>query len=103
MMIFRRRRASQKRYDKLETAREMLALAHAELVFDTKVGARGKRETWRWGDEWREWIADARVKEAREQARNAMRIPPEMQRQAREAGKERERRRAERAQRRKAE
>ncbi|GAA6048734.1 hypothetical protein JCM3770_003934 [Rhodotorula araucariae] len=102
MMIFRRRRASQKRFDKLVTAREMLALVQAEMVFDARAGAREKQEDGRWGDEWRAWIAEARVKDAKEQARNALRIPPEMQQQAREAGTERERRRKERATRRKA-
>ncbi|GAA5914321.1 hypothetical protein JCM8208_004434 [Rhodotorula glutinis] len=101
MMIHRRRRASQKRYDTLDMARDMVELGRAEDEFERAVGVGmggGERgEGGRWGDEWRAWMVDAREKEAREQARNALVVPPELQRQAREAARERERRRVERA------
>lgn len=70
MMIFRRRRASQKRYDKLDVAREMVALVQEESAFERRVGENVEG---RWGDEWRGWMAEARQREIKEQARNAVR------------------------------
>ena len=66
MMIFNRRRKSQKRYDSLERAREYVEMMQEEEGFE---GRLGKREGG-WGDEWKEWMRDAREKEKREQERN---------------------------------
>ncbi|KPV73078.1 uncharacterized protein RHOBADRAFT_55308 [Rhodotorula graminis WP1] len=107
MTIHRRRRASQNRYDVVERARELVALARDEDEFLRRlvVGVGVRREAGTaagssregWGTEWSRWLGEARAKEAREQARNALVVPPELQHQAREAARERERRRLERA------
>ena len=67
MMIFNRRKKSQKRYDKLSLAREYLEDIKEEDQFENRIlnGRRGE-----WGQEWKEWIRDAREKEKKEQARN---------------------------------
>ncbi|GAA5854955.1 hypothetical protein JCM9279_003586 [Rhodotorula babjevae] len=107
LMIHRRRRASQRRFDLLERARDVVRLAEGEDEFERALGVGvrvrggggggGGGGEGRWGDEWRKWILDARASEAREQARNALVVPPALQHRAREAARERERRRGERA------
>ncbi|GAA5897759.1 hypothetical protein JCM5296_000874 [Sporobolomyces johnsonii] len=91
MMIFNRRRASQRRYDLLEKAKEYVEMARAEERFETDTGARGAAGAAageaRWGGEWEDWIREARKKEWKEQQRNEMRIPPELQLKAREANR----------------
>ncbi|GAA5938491.1 hypothetical protein JCM1841_006042 [Sporobolomyces salmonicolor] len=98
MMIFNRRRASQKRYDLLEKAKEYVEMARAEARFETGLGTGGAAREARWGGEWEGWIREARTKESKEQQRNEMRIPAELQLKAREANRRRERLRASRAQ-----
>jgi len=66
MMIFNRRRKSQKRYDSLERAREYVEMMQEEEGFE---GSLGKRDGG-WGEEWKEWMREARGKEKREQERN---------------------------------
>jgi len=68
MMIFNRRRKSQKRYDELELAREYVGMMGEEERFMGVVGERKGGESW--GEEWREWMREARGKEKREQERN---------------------------------
>jgi len=68
MMIFNRRRKSQKRYDKLELAKEYVGIMGEEERFIGRVRKREGGE--RWGAEWREWMREARGKEKREQDRN---------------------------------
>ncbi|GAA5982709.1 hypothetical protein JCM10908_006756 [Rhodotorula pacifica] len=106
MTIFNRRRTSQRRFDKLEQAKELIKLAQAEERFEFELtrggrgGGKGRavdgavKNSGRLGEEWREWIKDAREREKREAARSKLRISPELQAQAREANRARERRRA---------
>lgn len=68
MMIFNRRRKSQKRYDKLEVAKEYVQEMREEEQFESRLS--GVRRDNKWGQEWTEWIRDAREKEKREQQRN---------------------------------
>ncbi|GAA5825157.1 hypothetical protein JCM5353_002243 [Sporobolomyces roseus] len=84
MMIFNRRRKSQKRYDKLELAKEYVGMMGEEESFLRRVRKREEGE--RWGEEWREWMREARGKEKREQERNNMRIPPKLQARANRIG-----------------
>jgi len=67
-MIFNRRRKSQKRYDKLELAKEYVGMMGEEEIFMRRVRKREEGE--RWGEEWRDWMREARGKEKREQERN---------------------------------
>ncbi|KAG0660778.1 hypothetical protein C6P46_004462 [Rhodotorula mucilaginosa] len=111
MTIFNRRRTSQRRYDKLEQAKQFVQLAQAEERFKQDLLARpgrGRAGTGgggggeargqgRLGDEWRTWIKDAREREKREVARSKLRISPELQEQARKANRARELRRAQAA------
>ncbi|GAA5908487.1 uncharacterized protein JCM6883_005563 [Sporobolomyces salmoneus] len=92
MMIFNRRRKSQKRFDQLVIAREYVEMMREEERFErrTKGGNEGGRK---WGGEWIEWIKDAKEKERREQTRNNMRITEELQARANKLNKEREQRR----------
>ncbi|GAA5908525.1 uncharacterized protein JCM6883_005574 [Sporobolomyces salmoneus] len=92
MMIFNRRRKSQKRFDQLVIARAYVEMMREEERFErrTKGGNEGGRK---WGGEWIEWIKGAKEKERREQTRNNMRIPEELQARANKLNKEREQRR----------
>ena len=80
MTIFNRRRTSQRRYDKLEQAKQFVQLAQAEERLEQDLlpwsgrgrsgtGGEGKGQG-RLGDEWRIWIKDAREREKREVARS---------------------------------
>ncbi|GAA5853804.1 hypothetical protein JCM5353_002353 [Sporobolomyces roseus] len=80
MMIFNRRRKSQKRYDKLELAKEYVGMMGEEESFMGRVRKREEGESW--GEEWREWMREARGKEKREQDRNNMGIPSKLQARA---------------------
>ncbi|GAA5881774.1 hypothetical protein JCM3774_000871 [Rhodotorula dairenensis] len=112
MTIFNRRRTSQRRYDKLELANEWVKYARAEEQFEQELvrraskgrsssddggggGGGGKTplDRPRLGDEWRDWIKDAREREKREMARSKLRISPELQEKARAANRIREERR----------
>ncbi|BGP20579.1 hypothetical protein JCM10213v2_008742 [Rhodosporidiobolus nylandii] len=96
MMIFNRRQAAQKRFDKVVLAKELAGYGRDEDAFETRTGsADGLAGTW--GAEWQEWIKTAKQKEAKE-----MRIPSELQAQARQLNKRREQRRVERARQRRA-
>lgn len=85
MTIFNRRRTSQRRYDKLEQAKQFVQLAQAAERFEQDLlpwsgrgrsGGEGKGQG-RLGDEWRTWIKDAREREKREVARSKVgRQPP---------------------------
>lgn len=86
MTIFNRRRTSQRRYDKLELAKEMIKYAQAEDKFEQDLfprAAKGRSSSGpgrlkvpdhRLGDEWRDWIKDAREREKREVARSKVRV-----------------------------
>ncbi|GAA5942227.1 hypothetical protein JCM10213_003840 [Rhodosporidiobolus nylandii] len=101
MMIFNRRQAAQKRFDKVVLAKELAGYGRDEDAFETRTGsADGLAGTW--GAEWQEWIKTAKQKEAKEVKRNEMRIPSELQAQARQLNKRREQRRVERARQRRA-
>ncbi|GAA5836246.1 hypothetical protein JCM11251_001439 [Rhodosporidiobolus azoricus] len=69
MMIFNRRRAAQRRFDKLALARDMAAYGKDEDALDAESGKRTKGEDG-WGKEWQDWIKAARRKEAIEFRRN---------------------------------
>ncbi|GJN94154.1 hypothetical protein Rhopal_007228-T1 [Rhodotorula paludigena] len=121
MLIFRRRQAAQKRFDRLAQARELERVARdvereegelgmlrgasgqgqsgGELTRREPAGEQGEGE--RWGDEWRGWIREAREKELTEQRRNELRIPPDLFRRASALNRQRERNSAEAALRRK--
>ncbi|GAA5996691.1 hypothetical protein JCM11641_001011, partial [Rhodosporidiobolus odoratus] len=68
MMIFNRRRATQKRFDKVALAREMVVygLSEDEYEYDRSNGGRSEG----WGREWEKWIREAKQKEAKEYRRN---------------------------------
>jgi hypothetical protein len=68
MMIFNRRRKSQKRYDKIEIARAYVDDMKEEDKFERRI-SRGESEG-KWGGEWSDWLREAREKEKVEQARN---------------------------------
>ncbi|GAA6059122.1 hypothetical protein JCM10212_003869 [Sporobolomyces blumeae] len=71
MMIFNRRRASQKRYDRVAQAKELVADVDEEARFEARILGRTKTAVGReLGWEWKDWIKDARRKEIKEQARN---------------------------------
>ncbi|GAA6059130.1 hypothetical protein JCM10212_003877 [Sporobolomyces blumeae] len=90
MMIFNRRRASQKRYDRVAQAKELVA-DDEEARFEARILGRTKTAVGReLGWEWKDWIKDARRKEIKEQARNNMRIPDAMQARANRLHKARE-------------
>ncbi|GAA5979390.1 hypothetical protein JCM5350_003889 [Sporobolomyces pararoseus] len=93
MMIFNRRKKSQKRYDKLSLAREYLEDIKEEDQFENRIlnGRRGGE----WGQEWKEWIRDAREKGKKEQARNNTRIPEKLIERARRLNRKREEKRQE--------
>ncbi|GAA5997604.1 uncharacterized protein JCM10292_000964 [Rhodotorula paludigena] len=120
MLIFRRRQAAQKRFDRLAQARELERVARdverEERELGMLRGASGPRgagpsrelgagegegEEQRWGDEWRAWIREAREKELKEQRRNELRIPPDLFRRVSALNRQREKNSAEAAQRRK--
>ncbi|GAA5971197.1 hypothetical protein JCM3765_007354 [Sporobolomyces pararoseus] len=94
MMIFNRRKKSQKRFDKLSLAREYLQFMREEENFEKRFtrSRRGEGEG-RWGEEWRDWIRDAREKEKKEQERNNMRVPEKLIERARRLNKKREEKR----------
>ncbi|GAA6038730.1 hypothetical protein JCM8097_002369 [Rhodosporidiobolus ruineniae] len=96
MMIFNRRRAMQKRFDRVVVAKELAGYGRDEEQFENAVGV-GKAAGGRWGAEWQDWIREAKGKEMKEYKRNEMRISPELQAQARKANRQRERQRAARA------
>ncbi|GAA5871000.1 hypothetical protein JCM8547_000054 [Rhodosporidiobolus lusitaniae] len=98
MMIFNRRRQSQKRFDKATLAREMVALGKAEETFVKELRVREDGVgAGKWGGEWASFVREAKGKEVKEHKRNEMRIPPEMQRRASNLNKQRERERLSRA------
>jgi hypothetical protein len=77
MMIFDRRRASQRRYDKLVLAKELVELATEEERIERAAGVRRPTQpglsTTRVADEWREWIRYAQQHEQREYKRRDVR------------------------------
>ncbi|BGP35742.1 hypothetical protein JCM10296v2_007594 [Rhodotorula toruloides] len=82
MMIFDRRRASQRRYDKQAVAKEFVEMASEEERIERAAGVREPRQqampTTRVADEWRGWIRTAQKQEQREYKRRDMRISPEL-------------------------
>ncbi|GAA6038710.1 hypothetical protein JCM8097_002359 [Rhodosporidiobolus ruineniae] len=92
MMIFNRRRAMQKRFDRAVVAKELAGYGRDEEQFENAAGV-GKVVGGRWGAEWQDWIREAKGKEMKEYKRNEMRISPELQAQARKASRQRERQR----------
>ncbi|GAA5838580.1 hypothetical protein JCM11251_003430 [Rhodosporidiobolus azoricus] len=91
MMIFNRRRAAQRRFDKLALARDMAAYGQDEDALDAEPGKRTKGEDG-WGKEWQDWIKAARRKEAIEFRRNEMWTSSDLQNRATEAGRQRDER-----------
>lgn len=77
MMIFDRRRASQRRYDKLVLAKELVELSVAEERIEWAAGVRKPKRpglsTTRVADEWRGWISYAQQQEQREYKRRDVR------------------------------
>ncbi|GAA6015167.1 hypothetical protein JCM10207_003624 [Rhodosporidiobolus poonsookiae] len=96
MMIFNRRKASQKRFDKVVLAKELLELGRHEQAFETQLGAVPSGAKGQWGDEWGQWVREAKQREAQEYRRKELRIPAELLERARSANKQREQQRAKR-------
>lgn len=123
MTIFNRRRTSQRRFDKVERAKEFVRLARSEEDFERRLAPAGGRAAKKGKDEggfageWQAWIKEAGEREKREIARSnvsnfalniawlslnlhpirQLRIPDELREKAREANRSRERRRAQAA------
>ncbi|GAA5905984.1 hypothetical protein JCM6882_009089 [Rhodosporidiobolus microsporus] len=69
MMILNRRRATQKRFDKLAIAKAMVSYGQEEDALDAAAGVKKEGDE-SWSKEWRDWIKGARRKEAVEFRRN---------------------------------
>jgi hypothetical protein len=75
MMIFKRRRASQKRFDRVGEAKEMAAMGRAEERFEEELGLGGGRKKGDgWGREWEGWLRETKGKEVKEYRRNEVRF-----------------------------
>ncbi|GAA5883963.1 hypothetical protein JCM6882_002083 [Rhodosporidiobolus microsporus] len=76
-MILNRRRATQKRFDKLAIAKAMVSYGQEEDALDAAAGVKKEGEE-SWSKEWGDWIKGARRKEAVEFRRNEppFRFPP---------------------------
>ncbi|GAA6015143.1 hypothetical protein JCM10207_003616 [Rhodosporidiobolus poonsookiae] len=72
MMIFNRRKASQKRFDKVVLAKELIELGRHEQAFEQQLGAVPSIAKGQWGDEWAGWVKEAKQREAQEYRRNEM-------------------------------
>lgn len=74
MMIFNRRRTSQRRFDRIGEAREWAALGRAEEQFEQALGV-GERKAGegKWSGEWEQFLREAKGKEVKEYRRNEVR------------------------------
>ncbi|GAA5869313.1 hypothetical protein JCM8547_008642 [Rhodosporidiobolus lusitaniae] len=77
MMIFNRRRQSQKRFDKATLAREMVALGKAEETFVKELRVREDGVgAGKWGGEWASFVREAKGKEVTDYKRNECGFQP---------------------------